>query len=108
MPEPSAQLALHEEAPVLDIGTPPETRKREADEISVPMGVEEEADLPEKVALHFASAPPQPKAVPLALPPGPLYERARTVGPNMSLDKWYVWDAVRTLSSHPVRSNASA
>ena len=92
MPEPSAPLALQdatasdflpEEAPVLDqrgIATPPESRKREADEVSVTVEVEEEADfdaddeIPEEAApLHYASAPPQPKAVPLALPPAPRY-----------------------------------
>eukprot|EP00439_Symbiodinium_sp_Y106_P036043 s1199_g4.t1 len=90
MPEPSAPLALQdatasdllpEEAPVLGqggIASPPESRKREADEISVTLEVEEEANydaddiaLEEAAPLHYASAPPQPKAVPLSLPPAP-------------------------------------
>ena len=125
MPEPSAPLALQdatasdflpEEAPVLDqggIATPPESRKREADEVSVTVEVEEEADfdaddeIPEEAApLHYASAPPQPKAVPLALPPAPATGGRHRACPHCG--SMHVWDAVRTLSGRPARSNASA
>ena len=107
MPTVSAPLALQdvtasdllpEEAPVLDEGgvaSPPESRKREADKISVTLEVEEEVGFDADDTLQ----PPLRVAV---------IEHASTAEPNTSSARCCVWDAVGTLSSHPLRSNANA